>query len=66
MRFPSPTDPQPNRSAVLLGYLDYFRSVVLDKLDGLSETDLRSSRLPSGWTPSSTPATPDIWTSSVS
>jgi hypothetical protein len=51
MRFPSPTDPQPNRSAVLLGYLDYFRSVVLDKLDGLSETDLRSSRLPSGWTP---------------
>ena len=36
---------------MLLGYLDYFRSVVLDKLDGLSEADLRSSRLPSGWTP---------------
>jgi uncharacterized damage-inducible protein DinB len=36
---------------VLLGYLDYFRSVVLDKLAGLSEADLRSSRLPSGWTP---------------
>ena len=51
MRFPSPTVPQPNRAEVLLGYLDYFRSVVLDKLDGLSETDLRSSRLPSAWTP---------------
>jgi uncharacterized damage-inducible protein DinB len=51
VRFPSPTDPQPNRAEVLLGYLDYFRSVVLDKLDGLSEADLRSSRLPSGWAP---------------
>ena len=40
MRFPSPTDPRPSRAEVLLGYLDYFRSVVLDKLDGLSEADL--------------------------
>jgi hypothetical protein len=53
VHFPSPTDPQPNRAEVLLGYLDYFRSVVLDKLDGLSEADLRSSRLPSGWPHSS-------------
>ena len=51
MRFPSPTDPHPDRAEVLLGYLDYFRSVVLDKLDGLSEADLRASRLPSGWAP---------------
>jgi uncharacterized damage-inducible protein DinB len=51
VRFPSPTDPRPNRAEVLLGYLDYFRSVVLDKLDGLSDADLRTSRLPSGWTP---------------
>jgi len=51
VRFPSPTDPQPNRTAVLLGYLDYFRSVLLDKLDGLSEVDLRTSQLPSGWSP---------------
>ena len=36
---------------MLLGYLDYFRSVLIDKLDGLSERELRSSRLPSGWTP---------------
>jgi uncharacterized damage-inducible protein DinB len=36
---------------VLLRYLDYFRSVLVDKLEGLSEADLRTSRLPSGWTP---------------
>lgn len=36
---------------MLLGYLAYFRSVVLDRLDGLPEDELRSSRLPSGWTP---------------
>ena len=35
----------------MLAYLDYFRSVVLDKLDGLDDADLRTSRLPSGWTP---------------
>jgi hypothetical protein len=31
--------------------LDLFRAVVEQKLTGLSESDLRSSRLPSGWTP---------------
>jgi uncharacterized damage-inducible protein DinB len=36
---------------VFLGYLDYFRASLLAKLDGLPETELRSSRLPSGWTP---------------
>jgi uncharacterized damage-inducible protein DinB len=36
---------------VFLRYLDYFRSVLVDKLEGLSEADLRTSRLPSGWTP---------------
>ena len=49
--FPEPTDPVDSRSAVFLGYLDYFRSVLLHKLDGLSDRELRSSRLPSGWTP---------------
>jgi hypothetical protein len=49
--FPEPTDPIASRSEVFLGYLDYFRSVLLDKLDGLSDTELRRSRLPSGWTP---------------
>jgi uncharacterized damage-inducible protein DinB len=49
--FPEPTGPVVPRSEVFLGYLDYFRSVVLTKVEGLSDGELRSSRLPSGWTP---------------
>lgn len=49
--FPSPTDPVVSRSEVFLGYLDYFRSVLVDKLEGLPDSELRHSRLPSGWTP---------------
>jgi len=36
---------------LLCGYLDYYRSVIARKLGGLSEAQLRASRLPSGWTP---------------
>ncbi len=36
---------------LLLAYLDYYRATVLRKLDGMAEEDLRTSRLPSGWTP---------------
>ena len=36
---------------LLLAYLDFYRSVIARKLDGLAESELRSSRLPSGWTP---------------
>ncbi len=49
--FPSPTIPVASRAEVFLGYLDYFRATLLAKLDGLPETELRGSRLPSGWTP---------------
>ena len=49
--FPSPTDPRATRADVFLGYLDYFRSVVVGKLQGLPDEELRTSRLPSGWTP---------------
>ncbi|MGZ4589626.1 MAG: DinB family protein [Actinomycetes bacterium] len=49
--FPSPTLPVASRAEVFLGYLDYFRSVLQDKLRGLTDDELRSSRLPSGWTP---------------
>jgi uncharacterized damage-inducible protein DinB len=49
--FPSPTIPIASRAEVLLDYLDYFRAVLLTKLDGLPEDELRGSRLPSGWTP---------------
>ncbi len=34
-----------------LAWLDYYRQTVERKLTGLSETELRSSRLPSGWSP---------------
>jgi uncharacterized damage-inducible protein DinB len=53
----SPTDlPEPPKSlsdpaGLLPAYLDYYRSVVLRKIDGLSDAELRTSRLPSGWTP---------------
>jgi uncharacterized damage-inducible protein DinB len=51
MEFPEPTDPAPSRAEVFLRYLDYFRSRLVDKLEGLTEADLRTSRLPSGWAP---------------
>src|SRR5579872_5818772 len=43
----SVTDP----AELLAGQLDYYRAVILRKLEGLSDKDLRHSRLPSGWTP---------------
>lgn len=49
--FPEPTEPASSRSEVLVRYLDYFRETVLAKAQGLSEDDLRGSRLPSGWSP---------------
>lgn len=33
------------------GYLAFYRTAALRKLDGPSDEQLRSSRLPSGWTP---------------
>lgn len=50
VEFPEPTAPAPSRAEVFLRYLDYFRSRVVDKIEGLPEDDVRQSRLPSGWT----------------
>jgi hypothetical protein len=36
---------------LLLGSLDYYRSVIIRKVDSLTDAQLRESRLPSGWTP---------------
>jgi len=36
---------------VLLGFLDYYRSVIARKIGGLTDAELRESRLPSGWSP---------------
>jgi uncharacterized damage-inducible protein DinB len=49
--FPEPTRPMGSRAEVFIGYLDFFRSKVLDKVGALPESELRRSRLPSGWTP---------------
>jgi hypothetical protein len=46
-----PQDDVTGTKARLLAYLDYYRSVVVAKLTGLSGDDLRASRLPSGWSP---------------
>ncbi len=48
---PEPDDQLGDPKQLLLDYLDYYRSVVARKVDGLSEADLRDSRLPSGWSP---------------
>lgn len=48
---PEPPDTLADPRELLLGYLDFYREAVLRKLDGMSERDLRASRLPSGWTP---------------
>ena len=49
--FPECTTPVSSRAEVFLGYLDYFRSRLVSKLDSLPGGELRSSRLPSGWAP---------------
>ena len=48
---PEPTVPARSRAEVFVRYLDYFRSRVITKIEGLPERALRQSRLPSGWTP---------------
>lgn len=49
--FPEPTTPADSRAEVFLAYLDYFRSEIVRRVEALPEHEMRSSRLPSGWTP---------------
>src|ERR1700733_8309116 len=49
--FPEATAPASSRTEVFLRYLDYSRSRVVSKLEGLPSAELRTSRLPSGWAP---------------
>src|SRR5438093_1577417 len=50
----TPAEPPPRLTdprELLTGYLGYYRQALLRKLDGLTDRQLRSSVLPSGWTP---------------
>jgi hypothetical protein len=49
--FHKPSRDLSDPAEVLLGFLDYYRSVIVRKLEGLTETQLRTSCMPSGWTP---------------
>ncbi len=49
--FPEPTLLARSQSEVLLRYLDYFRSCVIERIEQLPPPELRQSRLASGWTP---------------
>ena len=49
--FPEPTAPAGSRAEVLSHYVDFFRDRVREKVRALPAGELRSSRLPSGWTP---------------
>ena len=49
--FPEPTIFKESRAAVFLTYLEYFRSALLKKIEGLSEPQLRQTIVPSGWAP---------------
>jgi uncharacterized damage-inducible protein DinB len=48
--FPEPAS-TPDLRGLLVDYLDFFRGVVAGKLDGLDDEELRTSVVPSGWTP---------------
>jgi uncharacterized damage-inducible protein DinB len=48
--FPEPAS-TPDLRGLLLDYLDFFRGVVSEKLEGLSDAELRTSVVPSGWAP---------------
>ncbi len=49
--FPEPSYELSDPRLLFLLYLDYYRSAFVAKLDGLSDDELRTSQLPSGWTP---------------
>jgi hypothetical protein len=49
--FPEPTIPRSSRAEVFISYLDFFRSSIISRVEVLPESEIRSSRLASGWTP---------------
>jgi uncharacterized damage-inducible protein DinB len=49
--FPEPRGTTSDAAVLFARYLDFYRETVLRKAASLDETDLRASRLPSGWSP---------------
>ncbi|HYJ69254.1 MAG TPA: DinB family protein [Nocardioidaceae bacterium] len=49
--FPEPRSTTADPSRLFLDYLDFYRATIAAKLAGLSDAELRHSRVPSGWTP---------------
>ena len=47
----SPREPEPDDTALWPAYLAFYRSTVADAVLALDQTERRTSRLPSGWTP---------------
>jgi len=49
--FPAPTGETADPSVLFVRYLDFYRETVVRKMSALTDHELRTSRLPSGWTP---------------
>ncbi len=49
--FPEPSDELSDPADLFVRYLDFYRLTVAAKLEGLTDEQLRSTLLPSGWTP---------------
>ena len=48
---PEPYDQLGDAKQLLLDYLDYYRSAIARKVDGVPDAELRRTRLSSGWSP---------------
>ncbi len=49
--FPEPSGETADPSALFARYLDFYRETVVRKVRSLPAAEVRTSRLPSGWTP---------------
>lgn len=50
-RFPEPSHELGDPAELFVRYLEFYRATVVAKLEGLTGAELRTTRLPSGWTP---------------
>ena len=48
---PSPETKVPSRQALFVGYLDYFRSTIIEQFGTVSPAELSTGHVKSGWTP---------------